>query len=250
MAIRTLTPGTVSGGGTQVRGYELDLAGSGGTLSNGTVTIAGYTWTVYGVGTAAEAGIIISPSDFLGTNSNPEYDGATDTLEACVAITVQTMGQQFGVTGMQRYNSTTNAFNFAIQYIVNVGTVPYQQTGVSVDGSATTVQQQATVTLRQLGLQMTGASSVSSIGSSTSLTPFRTAENYNGPASFACRDGAQSYSQVFSTSDLLILYGRVYSGTTTHSIVQDASGITITSGSQVTTFRKLFVYLGTNEVTS
>ena len=42
MPIRTIAPGTPAGG-TPLRAYEIDLAGSGGTLSNGTVSLGGTT---------------------------------------------------------------------------------------------------------------------------------------------------------------------------------------------------------------
>ena len=95
MPIRTLAPGTAAAG-TPLRSYEIDLAGSGGTLSNGTVSLGGYDFTLAGVGTSNELNLTIDLADIYA-----DFDGSKHGIEICAklgSITVNAANSSFGMS--------------------------------------------------------------------------------------------------------------------------------------------------------
>lgn len=232
------------GGGATLRSYEIDLTGSGGTLANGTLSIGGIDWTVFGVGTTTVVGIEANLSSYYA-----DYDGALHGVELTGHVTSLTLDQTNGVFGFLRGDSTVTYFQFMVNYMVGAGT--FQQIGSNVDGSSQTVVTSVTTLesyYKQWALQANGNLALGTIGDDATVAPFRLAKN-SDEYFYAVTDGTRPQTQRFGTGDKIRVYSNVYSGGgVVNTVVQDANGITITLGSQVTTWKKLYLFILTPEV--
>lgn len=237
-------PLSTGGGGATLRSYEIDLTGSGGTLTNGTLAIGGIDWTVFGVGSATKVGIEANLSSYYA-----DYDGALNGVELTGAIPSLTLDQTNGLFGFERRDSTDTYFQFMISYLIGTGT--FQQLGTNVDGSTMTVTTSVTTLeayYKQWALQANGNLALGTIGDDATVAPFRLAKN-SDEYFYAASDGTRPQTQRFGTGDKIRAYAEVYSGGgVTNTVVQDANGITITLGSQVTTWKKLYLFILTPEV--
>ena len=102
---------------TPIRGYEIDLAGSGGSLSNGTVSIDGVDWTIGGVGTSTLVYLETDLANFFA-----DYDGSIHSFELTGNVTNATLGDTAGVFGFIRLDSTDTYGQYLINYMVGGGT--------------------------------------------------------------------------------------------------------------------------------
>ena len=241
MPIRTIAPGTPAGG-TPLRAYEIDLAGSGGTLSNGTVSLGGYDWTLAGVGTSTLISLDLDLTDLYA-----DYDGSVHSVEICAYVSAVNMAQSNGVSGIGRLDSTATYRNELLLY--EFGGNAYVQASSRTDTDTdTTAGRQRTstyTTFKRWGLLGIGGMTVGTLGPG-SVGAFRAAaEAHNENVAISDQE---AYTERFGTGDIARLFASRWTGAgVAASASQAAGGVTITFGSQTTTFQKLYVYIGTPE---
>ena len=241
MPIRTLAPGTAAAG-TPLRSYEIDLAGSGGTLSNGTVSLGGYDFTLAGVGTSNELNLTIDLADIYA-----DFDGSKHGIEICAklgSITVNAANSSFG---MSREDSDGDYWNSCLIY--EFGGNKFPECSSNIDGSLTRSFVQRTTQYTgytEWGLVGSAGPSSASWGSGASGA-FRMAEQAHNLNLIATDQNF--YTEVFGSGDVLRVFCEHWTtATSAASASQSASGLTLTFGATVVTIEKLFVYVGTPEI--
>ena len=86
------------------------------------------------------------------------------------------------------------------------------------------------------------------IGNDASIAPFRLVKNAD-KYWYSITQGTRPQTQRFGTGDKIRVYSEGYSGAgRVTSVVQSASGITVNLGAQAITWRKLYLYILTPEV--
>ena len=244
MPFDVVRPQTITVQGDTLRSYEIDLAGTGGTLANGTVTIGGKSWTVGGVGSS---NLVYLETDLA--NFFADYDGSIHDVELTGNVTSATLGDTAGVFGFIRLDSTNTYGQFMINYMVGGST--FQQGGTNVAGSyavTTTGVTTLATYYKEWALSANGNLMQGTIGNDTAIAPFRLAKNAD-KYFYTIAQGTRPQTQRFGTGDKIRVYSEAYSGAgRVTSVVQSASGITINLGAQAITWRKLYLFLGTPEV--
>ena len=163
MPIRTLAPGTAAVG-TPLRSYEIDLAGSGGTLSNGTVSLGGYDFTLAGVGTSNELNLTIDLADIYA-----DFDGSKHGIEICAKLGSIAVSAANSTFGIDRRDSSNSYWNSAVIY--EFGGNKFSECSSNVDGSYTRTFVQRTTQYTgytEWGLVGNGGMSSASWGSGAS----------------------------------------------------------------------------------
>lgn len=230
-------------GGAELRSYEIDLRGTSGALSNGAVSLGGRTFTVSGAGTSTRISLDLPLTDLYA-----DYDGSKHTLEICAYVSAINMGQANGVSAVARFDSTATYLNEVLMY--EYGSNKYVQvtsrTDADRDETVGRNRSSTYTTLKRWGLVVVGGVTAGTFGPG-SVGAFRAAEEAHNE-NIVLSDQA-AYTERFGTGDILRLSAFRWSGSgVAASASQDASGLTITLGGQTTTFERLYVYIGTPEV--
>ena len=228
-----------------VRGaFEIDLRGSGGTLSNGTVSLGGYNFTISGIAASSSFLRVQIPVASLFA----DFDGSKHAVEMNAYIPAITMSTTKGVSGLERLDSTLAYINALVLYEDSGGV--YQQCGVNIDGSfGSTVGRLRTSTYQSLprwGMDCNGGTISASFGTGASV-PFRAAEQMH-EENLVITD-LTTYTERFGTGDVIEMYAHQWDGSSSAATVtQTAAGLVLTFGTQTTTFEKLYIYIGVEDI--
>lgn len=238
--------------------FEIDLAGSGGTLSNGTITLGGFDFTLAGIGASSTLmNLYIQPTALLSS-----YDGAKHSVEIVADVvrnawsqanTAASVGRKDSPISGAQPGSYVGRFQTAALYTVGSATASYLGIGSMYDttetGSYTNIAHSTLDPKRMSGF-FAGSAAIAAFRETTTGSPVRLAEdatalNYN----WAVRDAAFGTSPVWGTGDYIDFAVLVFAGAAqTTTATQSASGITFTIGTSSITVSKLYIYIGTPEM--
>lgn len=248
MPIRTIAPGTPATGDVVRGAFEIDLSGTGGTLSDGTITIGSYDFTLTGIGTSSSIFFTIPLADLFAS-----YDGSKHSVEIIADIDRGTWTEVTSVCQIaRRTTSDASGAGNAMMFYASTATSAYFQCLSNYDGSASTVvslYSYSTLEPERLGLIAAGRASVGTARTVTTGSAVRVAEDavaYN----WVVNDGTPNASNPFGTGDYLQIYIYKYNGAAgTTTATQSASGINFAIGSSDVTLKKLYVFIGTEDMT-
>jgi len=259
MPIRTLAAGAAAAAETTPTSFEIDFSGSGGALSNGTVTLDGHDFTLAGVGSSYNLYFSIPLADLFA-----DYDGTTCTVEATVDMDGVSWTQQYtmfclkraDIAGATQLGATfTGKWNFAGWYDRSTSRA-YQLAQSNIDGSpeGNLIDiPYSTMDPKRIGMIAAGQATIGSHTEVATGSPVRVALDAGGGGYVTeISDGTVGTANPFGTSDVLMVQALKYStsgGTATTTATQTASGVEMAIGASTVTIKKLYIYIGTPDIT-
>lgn len=239
--------------------FEIDLSGTGGVLSNGTLTLSGYDFTLAGVSASSTlVNLYIQPTALL-----PSYDGAKHSVEIVADVVRNAWSQHYSAATIGRKDTPTSAaqpggsvgkYQTTAFYTVFDSTAVYMGIGSRYDSTETTSYTNianSTLDPKRMSAFFAGSVAVASFRETTTGSPVRLAEDATAlNYSWAVRDAGFGTSPVWGTGDYIDFSVLVWAGSSQiTTATQDASGITFTIGTSSVTVSKLYIYIGTPEMT-